>query len=81
MLLLVRVLCVVGVGEGDGVALPIVGISPAKAETDRTQIRISAIPSRFMVSPVLRITSPLVSGEIPDFWYRQINNKERFLAR
>ena len=40
-------LCVV-VGEGDGVALPIVGMSPAKAEIDKTQVTISAIPSRFM---------------------------------
>jgi hypothetical protein len=42
---LVLVLC------GGGVSvLPIVGISPAKAEMDRAQVRISTIPSRFMVS-------------------------------
>jgi hypothetical protein len=44
-------LCVVvGAGDGDGSALPIVGISPAKADTDRAQVRINAIPSRFMES-------------------------------
>lgn len=48
MLLLVLVLCVVGVGDGDGDALPIVGMSPAKAGTDRTQVRINVILSRFM---------------------------------
>ena len=48
LLVLVLVLCVVVVGDGDGVALPIVGMSPAKAETDRTQVRINAIPSLFM---------------------------------
>jgi hypothetical protein len=46
--MLVLVLCVAG---GGGVSvLPIVGTSPAKAETDSAQVRISAIPSRFMVS-------------------------------
>jgi hypothetical protein len=48
MLLLALVLCVVDVGDGDGVALPIVGMSPANAETDRTHVRVNAIPSRFM---------------------------------
>jgi hypothetical protein len=43
--MLLLVLCVGGCG---GDATPIVGISPAKAETDRAQVRISAIPSRFM---------------------------------
>ena len=43
-------LCVAGdgVGDGAGSALPIVGISPAKAETDRTHVRINAIPSLFI---------------------------------
>jgi hypothetical protein len=45
--MLLLVLCVVG-GGGGVAALPIVGMSPAKAETDRAQVRISAIPSRFM---------------------------------
>ena len=48
MLLLVLVLCVVGAGDGDGSALPIVGMSPAKTGTDRTQVRVNAIPSRFI---------------------------------
>ena len=43
--MLLLVLCVVGGGGG---ATPIVGMSPAKAEMDRTQVRISAIPSRFI---------------------------------
>jgi hypothetical protein len=48
MLLLVLVLCVVDVGDGAGVALPIVGMSPAKAEADRAQVRSSAIVNRFI---------------------------------
>lgn len=49
MLLLVAVvLCVVGVGDGDGAATPTVGMSPANAVTDRTHVRINAIPSRFI---------------------------------
>ncbi len=52
-MLLVLVLCGVVVGGGGGVALPIVGMSPARAETDKTHVRISTIPSRFIgVSPV-----------------------------
>jgi len=47
--MLLLVLCVAGGGGGVSV-LPIVGTSPAKAETDSAQVRISAIPSRFMVS-------------------------------
>jgi hypothetical protein len=47
---LVSVLCVVGVGDGDGDALPIVGMSPANAGRDRTPVRINVIPSRFMDS-------------------------------
>lgn len=43
--MLLLVLCVVG---GGGDATPIVGMSPANAETDRAQVRISTIPSRFM---------------------------------
>lgn len=35
-------------GGGGGDATPIVGMSPAKAETARTQVRITAIPSRFI---------------------------------
>ena len=35
MPLVLIVLCVVGLEDGDGDALPIVGTSPAKAETDR----------------------------------------------
>ena len=50
LLVPVLVLCVVGVGDGDGDALPIVGMSPANAGTDRTHVRINAIPSRFMDS-------------------------------
>ena len=46
LLLLVLVLCVVGDVGGD--ATPTVGTSPAKVEIDRAQVRISAIPSRFM---------------------------------
>jgi hypothetical protein len=58
--MLLLVLCVVG---GVGVdAFPIVGTSPAKAETDRAQVRISAIPSRFMdLLLFLRITRNLAS--------------------
>ena len=47
---LVLVLCVVDVGDGDGDALPIVGMSPANAGSDRTPVRINVIPSRFMDS-------------------------------
>lgn len=55
---LMLVLCDVGVGDGDGEALPIVGTSPANIGRDRTPVRINAIPSLFMkFSPVLRITS------------------------
>ena len=53
--MLLVVLCVVGGGEtagapavGTSPALPIVGMSPAKAETDSAQVRSSAIPNRFM---------------------------------
>ena len=52
---LLLVVCVVG---GDGTAgapavgispaLPIVGMSPAKAETDSTHVRINAKPSLFI---------------------------------
>ena len=35
-------------GGGGGDATPTVGTSPAKAETDRAQVRINAIPNRFM---------------------------------
>ncbi len=38
-------LCVVGVGAG----APTVGMSPAIAETERTQVRVSATKNRFMV--------------------------------
>lgn len=48
VLVLVLMLCVVIVGDGDGVALPIVGMSPAKAGTNKTKVRINAIPSLFM---------------------------------
>lgn len=48
LVLVVEVLCVVGVGDGDGAATPTVGISPAKPETDRTHVRITAIPNRFI---------------------------------
>ena len=48
MVVLLLVLCVAGVGDGDGDALPIVGISPAKAETDKTHVRTNAKPSLFI---------------------------------
>jgi hypothetical protein len=74
LLVLVLVLCVVGDGDGDGEATPTVGISPAKAGTERTHVRISAIPSRFMACSCLRITRNLASGN-------ETIRKERFLAR
>jgi hypothetical protein len=56
------VLCAVG-GVGVDV-LPIVGTSPAKAETDRAHVRISTILSRFMdFCSYLRITRNLASGD------------------
>jgi len=45
--MLLLVLCVVGGGGGLD-ATPAVGISPASAETDRTQVRINAKASRFI---------------------------------
>jgi hypothetical protein len=73
---------VLGVVGGGGVdVLPIVGMSPANAETDRTQVRISTIPSRFMDFLLFENYQNLASCEIPEMWYRQINNKKRFLAR
>jgi len=50
-------------GGGGGDATPIVGMSPAKAETDRAQVRINAIPSRFMGFSYLRITRNLASRD------------------
>ena len=76
--MLLLVLCVEG---GGGDATPIVGMSPAKAETDRAQVKISAIPSRFMDFAPVRELPEIWHQEIPEIWYRQINNKERFLAR
>jgi len=65
VVVLLPLLCVVGVGDGDGSALPIVGISPAKAETDRTHVRINAKPSLFIgvFSCFLRSYQLLVSGD------------------
>jgi hypothetical protein len=68
-------------GCGGGDATPIVGMSPAKAETHRTQVRISAKPSRFMDFLLIENYPEIWDREIPEIWYRQINNKERFLAR
>ena len=45
--MLLLVLCVVGGGGGVD-ATPAVGMSPAKAETDRTHVRINTKASRFI---------------------------------
>ena len=44
-------LCAVGAGDG----VPTVGMSPAIAETERTQVKVSATRNRFMVcAPIVR---------------------------
>jgi len=56
-------LCVAGGGEA-GAGAPAVGISPASAETDKTQVRINAKPILFTgVFSYLRITGILASGD------------------
>ena len=60
--MLLLVLCVVGGGGGVD-ATPAVGISPASAETDRTQVRINAKASRFILSfSCSRVTRNLASA-------------------
>lgn len=56
------VLCVGGGCAGVD-ATPAVGTSPAKAETNRTHVRISAIANRFILSfSCLRVTRTLASA-------------------
>ena len=60
--MLLLVLCVVGGGGGVD-ATPAVGMSPAKAETDRTHVRINAKASRFILSfSCSRVTRSLASA-------------------
>lgn len=75
---------VVGMSPGTGatagldvdVTMPIVGISPASAETEKTQVRATANTKRFMgVAPVLREVMQI-------FLYRQrLDQPATVLAR